>query len=181
MMQSPSSIQDFPHAPPNQPSRRRFDDIEAELISAHLQQQQRQQQEPAIHDNQPSNNEQKPGFATSFLYKLTELAAYTSAVAAEAYQTITGPPEKQQSSPHHHKYPEYYGDVMQIKATGEEDNEMMGVDSKRNVWDAVNNVDEEEPPPPYDNSWRMVIGKSERKKCGRDYGRECMQNLRNWV
>ena len=90
--------------------------------------------------------------AASFLYKLTELAAYTSAVAAEAYQTITGPQEKQRSSP----YPEYYGDVMQIKAAGEEDNEMMDVDNKRNVWASVNNVDEEEPPPPYDSSWRMV-------------------------
>src|SRR6185312_15368354 len=147
MMQSPSSIQDFPHAPPNQPSRRRFD-IGADLISAHLQQQQRQQQqqqEQATHDDQPPNKREKPGFATSFLYKLTELAAYTSAVAAEAYQTITGPPEKQRSSPHHH---EYYNDVMQIKAAGEEDNEMMDVDNKRNVWAAVNNVDEEEPPPP---------------------------------
>ncbi|CAG8484341.1 7422_t:CDS:2 [Paraglomus occultum] len=106
-----------------------------------------------MHDNQPPNNRQKPGFATSFLYKLTELAAYTSAVASEAYKTITGPPEKQQGSPHH-EYPEYYGDVMQIRAAAEEDSEIMNVD-KRNVWDAVNNVDEEEPPPPYDNSWRM--------------------------
>ncbi|CAG8484361.1 7423_t:CDS:2 [Paraglomus occultum] len=85
--------------------------------------------------------------ATSFLYKLTELAAYTSAVAAEAYQTITGPAEKQRSN----SYSEYH-DVMQIKA---DDNEMMDVDNKRNVWASVNNVDDEEPPPPYDSSWRM--------------------------
>ncbi|CAG8626963.1 1813_t:CDS:2 [Dentiscutata erythropus] len=34
-------------------------------------------------------NIQRPSVATSFLYKLTEIAAYTSAVASEAYYTLT--------------------------------------------------------------------------------------------
>ncbi|CAG8537620.1 214_t:CDS:2 [Acaulospora morrowiae] len=103
-MQSPSTIGDFPHSPPSVRSKRNFG-LENQF-ETFMQQQQQQAAKarasaPVANNNatQPSNNTttanstrnttQRPGVAASFLYKLTEFAAYTSAFATEAYQTLT--------------------------------------------------------------------------------------------
>ncbi|KAG9304453.1 hypothetical protein G9A89_020016 [Geosiphon pyriformis] len=169
-MQSPHAINDFPHSPPSQSNRRI--ELENEYIQAaaasHFQLPKQQppsqhnhtpqlclQEQAIFEENQlPSNKRHRPGVATNFLYKLTELAAYTSAVASEAYQTLTGvvgpdglpivpspqippqilpqiPQQRQVTNNHHHFNNRYsmafdgYGDdIMQIKAE-EEDFDMI--------------------------------------------------------
>ncbi|CAG8571055.1 11766_t:CDS:2 [Ambispora gerdemannii] len=137
-----------------------------------------------FNETQPPNKRQRPGVATNLLYKLTELAAYTSAVATEAYQTFTGvvgadglpaPPPQQFNQRKISNAPAFnnrysmafdgYGDdVMQIKADDDDcemaDEEFVETTEvnklKKNECDWSNvNADEDEPPPPYDSSWSM--------------------------
>src|SRR4051794_13526657 len=82
-MQS-TSIQEFP---PN--SKRR---LEHNLQYQQLQQlqQQQQQQQDCDYIQEPPFKKHRPGVAANLLYKVVELAAYTSAFATDAINTITG-------------------------------------------------------------------------------------------
>ncbi|RIA95866.1 hypothetical protein C1645_872492 [Glomus cerebriforme] len=150
-MQS-TSIQDF-----SANSKRRL-----ELQNQHnpqlqqLQQQQLQQQQTCDDMiEEPPFKKQRPGVATNFIYKLSELAAYTSAIASDAINTLTGGGTVVRE-PTRHTYD--YDDVLQIKTDDEDDDENDSYDNKldkknESAW--TENVEEEEPPPPYDNSWSM--------------------------
>ncbi|CAG8498016.1 6823_t:CDS:2 [Diversispora eburnea] len=126
------------------------------------------------------NQYHNPSLMANLLYKLTELAALTSAVASETYQSfiIENRPvnyhdedDESMSYEYDEDYEDYedYGEIMQI-GFGD---------------------DEEEPPPPYEITWSMVrydnihrrrlirsrinISKS-RAKCGREeYNEESLK------
>ncbi|CAG8673260.1 1642_t:CDS:2 [Ambispora leptoticha] len=164
-MQAPRAIRDFPHSPPSPSNSKR--------------------RQTMFNETQPPNKRQRPGVATNLLYKLTELAAYTSAVATETYQTFIGvvgtdglPPASQQqfnqrkisnAATFNNRYSmalDGYGeDIMQIKADDDdcemgdeefvETTEVKSIKKNECDWSNVN-ADEEEPPPPYDSSWSMV-------------------------
>ncbi|CAG8588786.1 12937_t:CDS:2, partial [Acaulospora colombiana] len=81
--------------------------------------------------NNDNKTKQGSGVTINLLHKLTELFAYTSTVASEAYQNLTGNSENTDAE---HSYDYYdFDEVMQINAGDDL------VDS--------------EPPPPYDITW----------------------------
>jgi len=147
-MQSPS-IQDFPSN-----SKRRLElqnQHNAQLQQLQLQQQQQQSCDDMIVE--PPFKKHRPGVAANFLYKFAELAAYTSAFASEAINTITGGQSTRQIY-------DYDDEVLQIRTDDEdEENDLYNnkLDKKDEyAWEVnAENVEEEEPPPPYDSSWSM--------------------------
>ncbi|CAG8702927.1 913_t:CDS:2 [Gigaspora margarita] len=189
-MQAPSFIEDFPHSPPSV-SNSNFNRLEL------LMQQQQQQTDktfaattsnntPPLNSsnsqNSSSTTTQRPGVAASFLYKLTELAAYASAIASDTYQTVTAGSGKEQEIPIKNNGVQYLDDdVMQINADDSDDPDINDDElSDNDVAQSSNNAessnlkmrnnldkksqcswnsnDDEEPPPPYDISWMMPTG-----------------------
>jgi hypothetical protein len=150
-MQSPS-IQDIP------PNFKRRLELQNQH-NAQLQQIQQQQQQQEDYDDdmildndEPPFKKQRPSVATNFLYKFTELVAYTSAFASDAINTITGG----QGGYEERRY-DYDDDVLQFNDDEDEENGSYNqkLDKKdESAW--TENVEEEEPPPPYDISWTMV-------------------------
>ncbi|RIB10649.1 hypothetical protein C2G38_2043315 [Gigaspora rosea] len=188
-MQAPSFIEDFPHSPPSV-SNSNFNRFEL------LMQQQQQQTDktfaattsnntPPLNSSNSQNSSntttQRPGVAASFLYKLTELAAYASAIASDTYQTVTAG-GKEQEIPETNDGAQYIDDdVMQINADDSDDpdinddelsdndvaqssnndesnNLKMRNDLDKKSQCSWNSNDDEEPPPPYDISWMMPTG-----------------------
>ncbi|CAG8448302.1 2595_t:CDS:2 [Acaulospora morrowiae] len=84
-----------------------------------------------------SYNNKKKGVSVNLFHKLTKLVAYTSTVASEAYQNLTGYNDNTEIDVE----PNYdYDEVMQINA----DDDFVG----------------SEPPPPYDNMWSPMTSSS---------------------
>ncbi|PKC52364.1 hypothetical protein RhiirA1_481652, partial [Rhizophagus irregularis] len=86
-----------------------------------------------------------PGIVTNFIYKVVELATYTSAFATDAINILTG---NTLNTGGHSTRQNY----------GYEDDENVYDHKKKDVsfWgENVETVEDEELPPPYDNSWSM--------------------------
>nr|CAG8602787.1 14572_t:CDS:2 [Entrophospora candida] len=100
------------------------------------------------------NAKQKSSVTTSFLYKLTEIAAYTSAVASEAYQTFNKTLKTDEDDHSNNSFYDMYEEdnVLTIADGDETDLNDDELSDNSCSW-SVN--DEDEPPPPYDSSWTM--------------------------
>ncbi|CAB5109640.1 unnamed protein product [Rhizophagus irregularis] len=88
-----------------------------------------------------------PGIVTNFIYKVVELATYTSAFATDAINILTG---NTLNTGGHSTRQNY----------GYEDDENVYDHKKKDVsfWgENVETVEDEELPPPYDNSWSMTF------------------------
>jgi hypothetical protein len=150
-MQS-TSIQDFP---PN--SKRRLElqnqhNLQYQQLQQLQQLQQQQQQDSGYFIQEPPFKKHRPGVAANLLYKVVEFAAYTSAFATDAINTLTG-------SHSTRKNYNYDDETLQIDDDDENDYDHNNKLDKKDVstWgENVENVEDEEPPPPYDNSWYMV-------------------------
>ncbi|CAG8729253.1 19397_t:CDS:2, partial [Dentiscutata erythropus] len=187
-MQAPSFIEDFPHSPPSVSNsnfnrfgllmQQQTDKTFAATTSNNT---------PSLNSSNSSNSQnssstttQRPGVAASFLYKLTEIAAYAYASASDTYQTVTAGGGKEEIPVKKNSGREYLDDdVMQINADDSDDpdinddelsdndvaqcsnsvesnNLKMRNDLDKKSQCSWNSNDDEEPPPPYDSSWTMV-------------------------
>ncbi|CAB4416620.1 unnamed protein product [Rhizophagus irregularis] len=148
-MQS-TSIQDFP---PN--SKRRLElQNQHNLQYQQFQQQQQQQQEISDYNIQePPFKKHRPGIAANLFYKVVELATYTSAFATDTINTLTGNTLNTGGHSTRQNFG-YDDDILQI----DDDDENVYDQKKKDVstWgENVETVEDEEPPPPYDNSWSI--------------------------
>jgi hypothetical protein len=141
-MQSPS-IQDFP------PNFKRRLELQNQY-NAQLQQQQQNCDDMICNEEEPPFKKQRPGVAANLLYKVVEFAAYTTSFGSEFLNTITGSQVGKESTRQIYDY----DDVIQVN-DGDEENDLYEheLDKKDESSWAEN---EEEPPPPYDNSWSIV-------------------------
>ncbi|GES78907.1 hypothetical protein GLOIN_2v1768878 [Rhizophagus clarus] len=136
-MQS-TSIQDFP---PN--SKRRL-----ELQNQHNLQYQQQQQQLQQQMQEPPF---KKRVTDNFFYKVAELAAYTSTIAVNAFNTINTITGSHSTKPNFN-FNNYDDEILQFD--DDDENDFNKLDKKhKSSWSE--NVEDEEPPPPYDNSWSI--------------------------
>jgi hypothetical protein len=95
-------------------------------------------------------SQRRPGIFANFIYKIVELATYTSAFATDAINILTG--NTLNTGGHLTRQNYGYDDI--------DDDDGNVYDHKKkdvSTWgENVETVEDEELPPPYDNSWSIV-------------------------